>query len=101
MEDAATAEIARVQLWQWCHYQSRLDTGRPITVDYLDAIIDEMSKETPKIVKGVKSEHVELAKNYLQEQIRKEWASEFLTSDLMPYLAEQDGVKPAWHKSML
>lgn len=27
MEDAATAEISRSQLWQWVHHQSRLQTG--------------------------------------------------------------------------
>lgn len=32
MEDAATAEIARAQLWQWIHYPAGvLDDGRPIT----------------------------------------------------------------------
>ncbi len=31
MEDAATAEIARAQLWQWIQTGSRLDTGETIT----------------------------------------------------------------------
>ena len=30
MEDAATAEIARSQLWQWQRHGARLDDGRPI-----------------------------------------------------------------------
>ena len=30
MEDAATAEIARTQLWQWIHHAARLDDGRPV-----------------------------------------------------------------------
>ena len=30
MEDAATAEIARSQLWQWVHHDARLDDGRPV-----------------------------------------------------------------------
>lgn len=34
MEDAATAEISRSQLWQWLHNpNARLDDGRKITVD--------------------------------------------------------------------
>lgn len=38
MEDAATAEIARAQLWQWCrHPYGRLDDGRDITLDLIDA----------------------------------------------------------------
>jgi malate synthase len=31
MEDAATAEIARGQVWQWVHHGAELDDGRPIT----------------------------------------------------------------------
>jgi malate synthase len=30
MEDAATAEISRTQLWQWIHHGAKLDDGRPI-----------------------------------------------------------------------
>ncbi len=29
MEDAATAEISRAQLWQWIHHGAKLDDGRP------------------------------------------------------------------------
>jgi malate synthase len=31
MEDAATAEIARGQVWQWIHHEATLDDGRTIT----------------------------------------------------------------------
>ncbi len=30
MEDAATAEISRAQLWQWLHHAARFDDGPPI-----------------------------------------------------------------------
>jgi malate synthase len=33
MEDAATAEIARAQVWQWVHHGALLDDGRPITAE--------------------------------------------------------------------
>ena len=33
MEDAATAEISRAQLWQWIHRGAKLDDGRPATED--------------------------------------------------------------------
>lgn len=32
MEDAATAEIARAQLWQWARYGAQLEDGRKINV---------------------------------------------------------------------
>src|SRR5690606_14974206 len=31
MEDAATAEISRAELWQWVHYGAHLDDGRKMT----------------------------------------------------------------------
>src|SRR5829696_815203 len=31
MEDAATAEIARGQVWQWIHHEATLDDGRSVT----------------------------------------------------------------------
>jgi malate synthase len=31
MEDAATAEIARAQVWQWVHHGAQLEDGRTIT----------------------------------------------------------------------
>jgi malate synthase len=33
MEDAATAEIARSQVWQWIHHGATLDDGRAITAE--------------------------------------------------------------------
>jgi len=31
MEDVATAEICRAQLWQWIRYGAKLDDGRGVT----------------------------------------------------------------------
>jgi len=33
MEDAATAEIARAQVWQWVRHEAELDDGRTITAE--------------------------------------------------------------------
>jgi malate synthase len=42
MEDAATAEIARSQVWQWLHNKVTLDdTGQPVTRELVDRIADE------------------------------------------------------------
>jgi malate synthase len=41
MEDAATAEISRSQIWQWVHNDVRLDTGEPVTPDLVRRIADE------------------------------------------------------------
>ena len=45
MEDAATAEISRAQLWQWVHHAARTIEGQPVTVETVDRLMDEeMSK---------------------------------------------------------
>jgi malate synthase len=41
MEDTATAEICRSQLWQWAHNEVRLDDGTPITADLVRRIVEE------------------------------------------------------------
>ena len=41
MEDAATAEISRSQLWQWRVAGTPLDDGRPLTADRYRSIRDE------------------------------------------------------------
>ena len=39
MEDAATAEISRAQVWQWIHLGAKLDDGREVTPDMFDAAL--------------------------------------------------------------
>ena len=46
MEDAATAEICRAQVWQWVRHGARLsDDGRPITQEMVRACIAEQKKK--------------------------------------------------------
>jgi len=99
MEDAATAEIARVQLWQWAHHGAALDTGDIITATYLHKVIDRVVPSVRSLVAGVKDDHVAIAANYLKDQVQRPWASDFLTSDLMAYLERVDGSK--WVKAPL
>jgi malate synthase len=42
MEDAATAEISRSQVWQWLHNDVTLaDTGRKVIRELVDQLADE------------------------------------------------------------
>jgi malate synthase len=41
MEDAATAEISRAQLWQWIHHGATLEDGRKVTPQLFRAVLDE------------------------------------------------------------
>ncbi len=42
MEDAATAEISRAQLWQWIRFGAKLDDGRTITRELQDQILQDV-----------------------------------------------------------
>jgi malate synthase len=39
MEDAATAEICRAQLWQWLHHGARTSDGVPVSVERFDRLL--------------------------------------------------------------
>ena len=41
MEDAATAEISRAQVWQWAKHGAKLEDGRPVTPELVKATIAE------------------------------------------------------------
>src|SRR3954469_1707606 len=41
MEDAATAEISRSQVWQWLHNDVTLNDGQQITAELVQKVIDE------------------------------------------------------------
>ncbi len=45
MEDAATAEISRAQVWQWVHHQMTIDDPEPtvITAELVRHIIDDIT----------------------------------------------------------
>jgi malate synthase len=54
MEDAATAEISRAQLWQWVHHHATItdgpNAGAPITTALVEQVIaDELALTRPKV----------------------------------------------------
>jgi malate synthase len=44
MEDAATAEISRTQVWQWIRHGVALDDGRRVTPDLFQRVVDDEMK---------------------------------------------------------
>jgi len=48
MEDAATAEICRAQVWQWVRHGARLTDGRTVTEEMVKEMIRERSTELGK-----------------------------------------------------
>jgi malate synthase len=53
MEDAATAEISRTQIWQWVKHRVELDDGRTVSPELVRQVLDE---ETTKIRESVGEE---------------------------------------------
>jgi malate synthase len=41
MEDAATVEISRMQIWQWIHHQATTADGTPVTADLVRGLLAE------------------------------------------------------------
>jgi malate synthase len=41
MEDAATAEISRSQLWQWVRHGARTAEGQTVTAPWVAQLLDE------------------------------------------------------------
>ncbi|HYC61897.1 MAG TPA: malate synthase A [Thermoanaerobaculia bacterium] len=73
MEDAATAEISRTQLWQWIHHGAKLDDGRTLDAGLYERIRDE---ELASI--GDKP-HVKTAARIFDELILANELADFLT----------------------
>jgi malate synthase len=60
MEDAATAEICRTQLWQWLKFEAPLEDGRRFTLDLFEQWFDEevgMLAEVPNIAEAARLMH--------------------------------------------
>jgi malate synthase len=81
MEDAATAEISRAQLWQWMRHGARLDDGRLIDMALFRTV---MGEELDKIRAGVGDDgfatgHFEDAAELFERMSAAQTFTEFLT----------------------
>lgn len=89
MEDAATAEIARAQVWQWIqHPKGVLDDGRKVTKELVQQLIDE---ELAKIKQAVGEERYQNGKYQLATELFTQLSfadefTEFLTLPGYNYL---------------
>ena len=70
MEDAATAEICRTQLWQWLHFEAALEDGRRFTRELFEQLFeDELSRldRTPHLAAAANLLHALITADELQE----------------------------------
>jgi malate synthase len=76
MEDAATAEISRAQVWQWICHGARLEDGRPIDRALCRAMLDE---ELAKLDDTARSGRYRDAAKLFGQLIESDTFPEFLT----------------------
>ena len=88
MEDAATAEISRAQLWQWIHHKAKLNDGRKITAHLFDVWMEaEMEVIQSEIGENrFRSGKFSEASSLFSTMIKKDEFDEFLTLPAYNYL---------------
>lgn len=90
MEDAATAEVSRSQLWQWARHGVSTAEGKKVTKEYnlelLRAVQEELQSKAPK------GNKYDLAARYFGPQITGEEYADFLTSLLYNEIVSSAGV---------
>ncbi len=81
MEDAATAEISRSQVWQWVHNKTRLADGQPVTADLVRSIAAEQLAEiTAEIGEAAyAASKFELARRVFEQVALADDFADFLT----------------------
>ena len=81
MEDAATAEICRAQIWQWLRHGAHTSDGRPVTIERFDTAL----QEELQVIAGeigadrFKAGHFDTAAEMFTTMIRASDFDEFLT----------------------
>lgn len=88
MEDAATAEISRAQIWQWISSKAKLDDERLIDKDlYHTFASEELQKISSCYTEEAYQTHkFDLAKELLDTLVTNEHFEEFLTIGAYKYL---------------
>ncbi|GIW09996.1 MAG: malate synthase [Dehalococcoidia bacterium] len=84
MEDTATAEICRAQLWQWIHRGAHLADGTPLTAERYRAIHQEERAALGAVP------NLEAASTLLDELVLSEQFCEFLTLPAYRLLLTQE-----------
>jgi len=89
MEDAATAEISRAQVWQWVHHETGiLDEGRNITYDYFKVLLGEEMQGIRQQLgdESFANGNFEKAGELMDEITKQDQFAPFLTSVAYEYI---------------
>ncbi|GKT41268.1 malate synthase, glyoxysomal [Colletotrichum spaethianum] len=91
MEDAATAEVSRTQLWQWVRHGVSTAEGTKLDKATMLNILDDVTKELIKAAPA--NNKFELAAKYLRPQVTGEDYANFVTTLLYD---EITSIGPSW-----
>jgi len=92
MEDAATAEISRAQLWQWVHNKVKLSDGRVVDPQLVEnTIANELSTQKGK-VDEVRYAAYEKAANLMRDLVLAQDFTEFLTLPAYERMLKDEGL---------
>jgi len=96
MEDVATAEICRAELWQWIHLRASLDDGRIITPE----LYKEIREAELFRLEAEKPGRFQEAGALLDHLVLNPYFIEFLTLPALSYLEpDQKGDHYEWRTS--
>ncbi|MGB1217032.1 MAG: malate synthase A [Saprospiraceae bacterium] len=81
MEDAATAEISRTQVWQWLKKSAMLEDGRKVSLDLYESLLQDEMKKIEEMVGSVTFQKGRFheAKNLFDKLVKQDEFIEFLT----------------------
>lgn len=106
MEDAATAEISRSQLWQWRKHVTTLETGERVTAEWLTQEIKAISSELLTAIKvdpnslSIAESDLKRAESLLLELVMQETFTTFLTLPAMDRLQNQSKEYSNMHQEL-
>src|SRR5216117_3283236 len=88
MEDAATAEISRAQVWQWLRHAAQMQSGRPVSATLVQQTLSELVKTLPERVgaDGPGAPQFSVSGRILSELATGAEFAEFLTTLAYQYL---------------
>ena len=86
MEDAATAEISRSQIWQWIHTDTVTAEGTPISTGFVTGLLDEVVAGLPR---GADDRVDDAAEVFRDVALREEFPTFLTVSAYAKYLVEQ------------
>jgi malate synthase len=88
MEDAATAEISRAQVWQWVRHKAKLSDGRTITKELVDQTLREELEKLKAMLGAERFQQgkFELAAELYEKMMTTPQFDEFLTLKAYEYV---------------